>query len=291
MRDVLLGAAPKEAVLDGDVDAILSGHVAAARAAWPEIDLPDEAFVAHVGARLPADDTASHTLANVHAADLWLALACARGDARALRAFEDRYGREIPAALSRMRAKEERIDEVKQHVMEKLFVAREGALPKIADYSGRGPLVAWLRAVVVHAAVSIERKDRLEPRPAGDDDEPLADDAAVDPELDRIRARYAPAFKEAFHESLARLTSQERNVLRLHIVDGLNIGQIGQAYGVHRATVGRWIAAAREKLIGGTEEALRAKFGANEAEVRSLTRLCRSHVDLSLLRVLADERA
>jgi RNA polymerase sigma-70 factor (ECF subfamily) len=289
MRDVLLAAAPPDAALEGDLDATIAGHLAAAHAAWPEIALPEEAFVAHLGARLPTDGSASRALAAVHAADLWLALACARGDAKALRAFEAQYGREIPAALSRMRAPHEKIDEVKQRVMEKLFVASEGALPKIADYAGRGPLVAWLRAVIVHTAVSLERKDRHEPRPA-DEDDALVEDATNDPELDQIRARYAPAFKEAFHAALATLTSQERNVLRLHIVDELNIDQIGQVYSVHRATVARWIAAAREALVKRTEASLRAKFGANEAEVKSLTRLCRSHVDLSLMRVLADER-
>src|SRR5207244_2837986 len=98
-----------------------------------------------------------------------------------------------------------------------------------------------------------QRREGLEPKVA-DDGEPLLAVAATsdDPELDHIRARYAAPFKDAFQGALRGLSTQDRNILRLHLVDGLNIEQIGGIYNVHRATVARWIAASRQALVEET---------------------------------------
>ncbi|MEO6419912.1 MAG: sigma-70 family RNA polymerase sigma factor, partial [Polyangiaceae bacterium] len=203
--------------------------------------------------------------------------------------FDRRYDGEIPAALSRLRSNRTTIDEVSQIVREKLFVAAPGGRGKIAEYAGRGALLSWLRAVAVRTALSHRRREGLEPQPH-DDIEPLLAVAGTteDPELEHIRARYAEPFKTAFHEALRALTPQDRNILRLHVVDGLNIDQIGAVYGVHRSTVARWIAQSRESLVEKTRALLSQRLRLDTQEFESLTRFCRSRLDLSMGRVLGE---
>ena len=106
-----------------------------------------------------------------------------------------------------------------------------------------------MRVAAVRAALDLMRAGGAR---NGGDVEP--DDLASDessPELDYVKERYAPQFKAAFQDALRALDSEQRNVLRLHVVEGLNIDEIGALFRVHRSTVARWIAGARQAGAGG----------------------------------------
>src|SRR5437667_270564 len=77
-----------------------------------------------------------------------------------------------------------------------------------------------------------------------------------DVEGDVIRGRYLEDFRGALAASFRQLAPRERALLRLHFVNGLNIEAIGTAYGVHRATVARWLVAIRRDLLDQTRELL-----------------------------------
>lgn len=215
-------------------------------------------------------------------ADAALALSCARGRSEGLAEFDRRYGREFAGALSRLRMDHATIDEISQVVREKLFVAGANRPPRILEYGGKGPLVSWLRAVIVRTAIDHRRHEALEPRPT-DDGEPLLDVAAAtdDPELENIRARYAGPFREALRDAIHALPADERNALRLHVSEGLSLDDIGRIYGVHRATIARWIQSAREGLLKGTRRRLEERLKLSPLEFESLVRLCQSRLDLS----------
>jgi RNA polymerase sigma-70 factor (ECF subfamily) len=278
-RSSILTAKVPELAAMSDLESVLDRIVGEAS----RVD--EAAFLAHLAELLPADGTAAEVLRIVRGDDLALALSCGRGDAEAIAEFERRYAREVPGALSRIEANAQLVDEVAQLVREKLFV---GPPPKILSYSGRGPLVAWLRAVAVHTAVSIQRSTARAPRTAGDD--ALADlaSSSSDPEIAHLRERFAEPFRTAFLDALAELVPQQRTVLRLNVIDGLNIEQIGEVYGVHRATVARWIASSRERLMTRTRELLCERLGLDASEVASIERLCLSQLDISLRSALAD---
>jgi RNA polymerase sigma-70 factor (ECF subfamily) len=53
-------------------------------------------------------------------------------------------------------------------------------------------------------------------------------------------------------------------------------------YRVHRATVARWIAKARDTLVERTRDVLVHRLDAGPAEIASLLRLIRSELDASL---------
>jgi RNA polymerase sigma-70 factor (ECF subfamily) len=156
-----------------------------------------------------------------------------------------------------------------------------GPAPKIATYSGRGPLRAWLR--VVARRIVLEIVDR---------DMPIADDwevaalpvAADDPELAYVKARYRAEYERAFAAALGAVGDRERTILAQYHVDGLTIDQLGALYGVHRVTASRWVLRAQEELRRGVLAQLDTRLGLSATELRSLTRLVRSQLTVALAR-------
>ena len=223
----------------------------------------------------------------LHLPDLYLAACCAEGDPAALAAFEAELALEAPRALARLRLRGAANDEILQRIRHKLFVAAEGAEPRIVTYTGKGPIRAWLRALTVHEALSEYRKQARDDH-AGDSalGELAADD---DPELAQVRARYAEPFSQAFRDALTGLSPKDRNVLRLVYTDGLTADEVAGIYGVHRVSVARWLGQTRQKLLDGTRALLRDRLQLDEAELASVTRLCLSQLDVSLDRLLAPE--
>ncbi len=251
----------------------------------------DLALLAVAADRLVARLVALDVVDSPHVADAALAFACAEQSPSALSEFERRYGREFAGALSRLSLNRAEIDEVAQIVRERLFVARPGSPPKILDYAGHGALAAWLRAVIVRAGIDLRRSRNKDPDRPGDVDPllELTGAATADPELESLRARYQQPFREAFRDALRALPQDERNALRLNVAEGLNIAQIGQIYGVHRATVARWIASAREGIASNTRRLLAERLKLPALEIESLVRLCQSRLDVGFSVLTANE--
>jgi RNA polymerase sigma-70 factor (ECF subfamily) len=109
---------------------------------------------------------------------------------------------------------------------------------------------------------------------------------AVDPELALIRARSKAEFKKALAEAFKGLSARERVIFRMHYLDGLNIDAIGVVFNVHRATVARWIAAAREGLLERTLAQMSATLRLQPKEFESLLKVARSSLDISLRALL-----
>jgi RNA polymerase sigma-70 factor (ECF subfamily) len=231
--------------------------------------------------RLAARIVALDAVESPHLPDVALAFACAEQSPVALGELQARHGGEFAGALSRLSFGRAEIDEVAQTVRERLFVSHGDVPPKILDYAGRGSLAGWLRAVIVRAGIDFRRRRALD-HELSPDGEPLVDlDAKTDdPELESLRARYAEPFRLAFRDAVRALPQDERNALRLNVAEGLNIEQIGNLYGVHRATVARWIARAREGIAENTRRLLAERLGMPAKDVESLVRLCQSRLDV-----------
>ncbi len=216
--------------------------------------------------------------------ELALARACAAGDAEAIAEVERRSELALRRALGKLRIDDAQADEIRQVVREKLFVRDGERPPGIASYEGKGPLVAFLRAVVVHAALSAKRRERPH-----DGDSVIAGIAIDDdPALGVVRATYGASFAQAFRDALAQLSSRERNILRLVYVDGLSVEEVAATYGVHRVSVSRWLGAARGTLQETTKALLRTRLALGPSEAASVARLCLADLDVSLSRLLRD---
>lgn len=266
------------------VEDMIPRHLANAKRAWPSFKVDDVRFVTHLAGRMRPDVDAEKGIRDVHAADLYLALACSLGDKRALAELEKLFEL-LPEALARL-ASRAPVDEVVQAVRTKLLVAEKGE-PKILDYAGRGPLGGWLRVTAVRTALSMARKTNPAAGVPVTREILLAvPDFTDDPELAHFRDRYKTEFKSAFEQAVAALEPRERNLLRLSLVDGLNIDQIGVVFGVHRATAARWIQKSIENVQSGTRERLVERLRMSEAELESLMGVLRSSLELSIQRLL-----
>jgi len=251
-----------------DLAARLAPHVAEARAAWPTVVVPDEAFVAFVAERLPEgpDDDA---LGGLSFRDLYLACACARKDPVALDVFEERYAAELRAIHARMRDVPIDGDEVLQRLRQKLFV---DSPPAIAAYGGRGSLLAWLRVVATRLLLNAREREGKE-RAAGVDfcDAIVASDDGA--ELALLKQSIAAELKRAILAALESLTNREKSLLRYAYCDDRSVDDIAAIYRVHRATVARWVVKARERLVEATHARLEERLGASKSEIRSIVRL------------------
>jgi RNA polymerase sigma-70 factor (ECF subfamily) len=255
---------------------------AAARSAWPDVHLPDEVFRAYVRERVTEESSVDPDVASA----LWIACACARGDAHALRAFEARYMPLVERAVARLRLRPADVADVVQSLRQHLLApGSDGSPPRIAEYAGRGDLAGWLRVTAVRAALKKLRGKR----PESDDDDALlaARSAEDDPELSYMKAVYRSAFREAFAAAVAVLEPREKNLLRQHFVDGLSVDELGPLYGVHRATAARWVQRARERVLTETRHQFMSRARLSTRECESVLRMVRSRMDITLARLLA----
>jgi RNA polymerase sigma-70 factor, ECF subfamily len=285
------GDAAAHAAPDAALDAALAAAVELGLARWPALALPPEAFVTDLARALgPTEPDAAAAVARLHAADLFLASACARDVPSAVARFEETHLAHLEATLAgAVTVSPAEVDEVRQRLRVKLFVgdAAAGRPPLIGSYSGRGPLSAWLRVAAVRLALTLARDALIGVR-AGRRAavEGALGDVPGDPELAFIKVRYRRDFEEAFASALRESSDRERVLLRLHVVAGLTLEKIGAMYQVDRSTVSRWLAEARRALLDRTEVALRDRIGVAPAEFESMARLLTSQLEIDLPELL-----
>lgn len=266
-------------------EAQLAGLLEEALRAWPGVSVGPEDFLRWLAPRLPAEGPGAEGL---KVADLYLVFACTRGDAAALRSFEKHYVPELEAALVRLRLSATQRDELRQELRQKLLVSEDGGEPRIGLYGGRGELRRWVRAVATREGLMLLRKHT----PEVGVEEGLFDTfpaATEDVELQHARREYQVEFKRAFEEALASLEPGERNLLRRHFLDGLSTPQLAALHGIHRVTMFRRLRQTCEALVERTRKLLLERLPVSEVELASLNRLIRSHLDMSLERLLPPE--
>lgn len=250
-----------------------------AAGAWPGIVVDEDTFVTELSAKLAADDPPPLSAAN--AAELYLALACARGDAAAIAAFERDYLAVVPQALASMKLPAATVEDVRSAVRDKLLLPDGERRARIVDYAGRGRLRGLVQVTATRTAID---RIRLEEREA---ELPARDFAApTNVELSLIKAQYRDAFREGFARAVETASRRDRNLLRLHFLGGVTLEQLAQMYGVHRATVVRWLAAARAAVFGATREHVAGQLNAPADELDEMFDLVKSRIELSVERLL-----
>jgi len=252
--------------------------LAAARDAWPGVEVAEHELEAYLAARKIDPATACIT-------DLWLACAVGRGDPAALRAFDDVLVAEVPRAIAHLDGGTALASDVLAGVRERVLGGASAG--KLADYRGRGDVRGWLRVVAVREALQLMRQRRREaPLP---DDHGLAERLApVDPFPHDARERVV--HREAFRAALASLTARDRNLLRQHYLHGATIDELGALHGVHRATAARWLAGLRDTLLERTRREIAATLGIEGDTLDSEMGRVAAHLDISLCETLSVER-
>lgn len=201
-----------------------------------------------------------------HLEDLALAFACARGDEAAARHFEKRWMPVAARSLQKVGIDASLVDDVLSWLRVELFARDQG--PLLDTYSGKSDLGGWLRAIVVHEGIRRAKRQRRDVTAEAANEIPMPD-----VELTALRGAYGKQFTQAITETFATLSVDQRNILRQSFLDGLSIDVLAKLYNVHRATAARRIQSAREALVAGVRERLKASLGLGESGVDELITL------------------
>lgn len=262
-------------------DELVEAALERARAAWPDIIGDPGSVRQSLLAGVDAEDGAAvaAAIAAVNVGDLFLAKACARGEAAAIAAFDRELLARVPGYLARHAARPH-ADEIRQVLRARLLVATGDAPPRIAMYAGRGSLASWLRVATVRAAANFVRG---EPAAVPVREEDLPASALVElPELRVLAADYRAQFRAAFRLAFAALPVEDRTILRLHFLDGATVRALAPVLGVSSATAGRRLLAAQQRLGQMVLEELSAALDTPVGDLESAVRAIVSRLDVSL---------
>lgn len=273
---------------DPRLDPLVGELLARAEARLPHLPIGRDALIDRIADALLAageGEAIDHAMVSrINTADLYLALALAGRDERALAIGEAELMPAVRQSVGRIDSNAGFVDEVSQRVRERLLVGDGESGPAIARYRGTGPLARWVRVIASRIALDLKRADG---KLAGESEDALAQlPAPSDPELEMIWRTCADQYKAALTEAFASLSKRERNLLRQRYLDDLNIDTLGRIYRVNPSTTFRWLKQVEERLASATRNALMTRLAISESQVHSMERLVASQLQLSLPRML-----
>ncbi len=256
------------------------------RARWASLPLSFETYSLLLREQLQA--LAGIPEQTIQAEDLFLAAACRALLPGAIDCFDALTWPELQRHLRRTQPEPERLEELRQLLLVRLFVPdASGAVPRIASYTGRGPLLAWLRMLAVRLSGRVQRKEH---RTTGLTDS-FADKASSltsDIELSFIRGRYEEDFIAALRAAMAELDDKERLLLQFRYRENLTSDQIAVILNTSRVTAHRRVVAAREALGQKLREKLKARLLLSESGLAHLLGLLSSKLVPALTAELRD---
>jgi RNA polymerase sigma-70 factor (ECF subfamily) len=279
-------AGPAGAVVERDRDGGALGQLLAAlyargRVANPRVVVSEQAFGRHL-ARC-ATDANCESLSKLAVEDLYLACACAEQVRGAAALFEQRYGRVIRRAVSRVLATVDERQEAEQRAWQHLVVDCSQGPPRITQYLGQGPLEKWVSVASMRVAIAFGRAESAERRLR---EKTMAEASGVDPEALFAKGPVRDAFEAAVKEALGELSARERLVLKLYLVSGMTLDAIGKSLGVTRQAVAKTLTRARENVVGHVEAAVQQSLKVSTEELASILRFVASQLDASISSVL-----
>jgi RNA polymerase sigma-70 factor (ECF subfamily) len=132
---------------------------------------------------------------------------------------------------------------------------------------------------------------------SGRDQQPREDASALehlvapegDQEISIIKGQYREAFQAALGRCFEALPPRQKTLLRMHFLDGMSIDAMSVVFGVHRATVARWLVAIRRQVLADISRTLAMDLRATSSELSQLVHLVRSEVHVSIQRILGEE--
>lgn len=262
------------------------------RAQWPGVALPAGPFVTYLAERLPEASPNSPIeplLEQLSLAELYLACACVRGIVPAIELFERNYLAKLPGLLRGPKQPDAMIDDVCQLARVKLLVSTPEGGPRLAEYTGRGSLLSWVRVTAVRIAIKLQAVEK--PAPDEDSDTVFAALPApgVDAELDLIKRRYHTDFRQSVREAFTVLSADERHLLRLYFVDQLSMYELAALFRVNQSTVSRWLKTARQTVYEETQRRLQARLGLSARDFKSFLAVLDSQLELDISQMLKEE--
>jgi RNA polymerase sigma-70 factor (ECF subfamily) len=182
-------------------------------------------------------------LRQIHADDLFMALACAGGDERAWWEFDHQNRAYMERVANHLASTEMDAEDVIHTVYGELYGTRvvDGErVSKFATYSGRGSLRGWLRTVIWHSLVDLHRAsadevsldEMTENVGEGFTHSTFAESMKLGGEDEMIekiaRDRYRKATVTAIENAFASLDSHEKLLLLYYHVENMKLREIAK---------------------------------------------------------------
>jgi RNA polymerase sigma-70 factor (ECF subfamily) len=254
--------------------------------AWPTLAVDGSVLASYVRQRFKDGEQVPDDLF----ADIYLACACLHGAPGAISAFMTRHLADVERRTRSFNSSPSFADDVRQKTLETLFLSVGDDPAKIAQYEARGPLGRWVRVVVRRVALRLASQSGKEP-PIPIEDQILETDI-VKPnggEARLMATELKSALRKAFVTALHSLSVADRLLLKMCFAKKLTMTVIARINRVSQPTISRKIEQARCKLIEGTHQELAQALGLNDMDLRSMFRMVRSQIEVSLTRLLAEE--
>lgn len=274
---------------DAELESMLRRAWETGRSRWPQVALPAEIFIRHVLGLLPVPQTkgAGEALSGkLDFEDLYLACACVKDVPAAGEMFEQHYMAKLPALLGYLKLSSAMVDEICQQVRMHLLLRTPESPPRLAEYTGRGALLVWMRVIAVRMALKQGASAREIPDEQGLAALEALPAPGMDAEMALLKSHYRHEFRQAVREAFAALSDEQRYLLRLHFIDGLPTTRMGPLFGKDQSTISRWLKDAREQVYEETKRRLQERLRLSSQEFESLMSAIQSRFDVSLSQVL-----
>lgn len=295
-------------------DQLIESHAECVRA-YPSFDVPFDEFRGVIGAAAakylvgvaqtatpPSADDLKRFIGELKILDLYLGLACMRGDEQAWWEFDRLHRSFIERWTRHLVRSDADADEVIDAVYVELFGTKvvDGVRQsKFRTYTGRGSLRGWLRAIILHAAVDLHRATKIEVSmdewTESGEEFPLRRVSSGETEdsmlTSVVRERYRSATVAALDQALATLDDHETLLLLYYHVEGLKLREIARIVEepsspirrwfqrrssrrsrVHESTVMRWL----DKVYGKISERFHAELAGKHGLKPEEIEICRA---------------
>lgn len=248
--------------------------------------------------------------------DLYLAMACSRGNEYAWWDFDHTHRAYIERIGRHMASAETYAEEVIDHVYVELYGTRvvDGTrLSKFATYSGRGTLRGWMRTVVWHAMIDFHRAKHDEisvdewTESGGEAQERPGWNPADGGEsavlTGIVYERYREVTTKALNVSMSELEDHEKLLLLYYHVDELKLREIARLVEmptsplrnwfqrksqkrdeepetrVHESTIMRWLDKTYGKILKSFRNELTKQHGLQQDEVKICLEMAMTDLD------------
>jgi len=238
------------------------------------------------------EQTVLQLLDNLKWSDLFLTTACAAGDSAAWEVFRRQYRSVIRSAALKTSTNASEAAELSDTLLTDLFLPHESGHgeSKIAQYHGLGSLEGWIKVVVHRMAIDqirLHRRDvpieELEGELPSNSAHSKADESIRERDTHRARDMVSQCLTAAFEQ----LTAQERLVLNLYYLNGVNLKGIGRFLKAHESTASRLIERLKTQLQKSVNKQLQDKFKVRKTEVPHLIELAQGHLEIDLKKILS----
>jgi RNA polymerase sigma-70 factor len=213
-------------------------------------------------------DNAVRLLNTLHGNDLYLAFACAQHSPVAWDRFTRIYRKYIHDLTAFVCPVKSVVYELAETILTNLFLPDHPGYSRIASYDGRSSIATWLRAIISHRVIN-ERERKFNGIIQLNDDlfEKADERAWLSIEMDLISNRYRALIIDSMEHACNELTDRERLMLLLRYDNCLQVGQIGQIFGHHQATITRQLERVQAKIRLAVVSILSRKYGLSQVAI------------------------